>query len=457
MAFEIVILAAGKGQRMHSRIPKVLQDLGGYSLLSHVVKTAKQLRPEKIHIIYGHGGDLVRTHLAHEANLSWILQDIQLGTGHAVSQALPFCQEDHQILVLYGDVPLISLATLNRLLAKTTPHSLTLLTWNMENPFGFGRVLRTDKGVVKEIIEEKDATLEQKALTEIFTGILAAPAKLLSHWLRQITDNNAQGEYLLPDIAALAAQQQVPVETIFASHQLEIQGVNDKQQLAALERAYQLQQAQELLRQGATLRDPARIDIRGGKVNIGKDVIIDVNVIFEGQVSLGDNVKIGANCIIRNCHIADHVVIKDNSILEYSHIQKHCQIGPFARLRPHNYLAEAVHIGNFVELKNAEVGNKTKILHLSYVGDAAVGQDVNVGAGTITCNYDGANKHTTTIEDEVFIGSGTQLIAPVTLGKGATIGAGSTITDDIPEDTLALARSKQVTIKGWQRPAKLKE
>lgn len=456
MSLEVVILAAGKGQRMHSRIPKVLQDLSGSPLLEHVIKTAKQLKPERIHIIYGHGGDKVKARFASDEHLSWVLQDIQLGTGHAVSQALPYCNDENQILVLYGDVPLISAETLQKLLGETTTESLTLLTWNMENPFGFGRILRNATGAATGIVEEKDATEEQKLITEIFTGIMAAPSKLLRSWLSQTSNKNAQGEYLLPDVTRCAVQQKIPVNTLVAKNKLEIQGVNDKQQLAALERAYQLRQAQQLLKDGATLRDPLRLDIRG-KVRIGKDVLIDVNVIFEGNVSLGDNVRIGANSIIRDCKIADNVIIKENSILENSQIEKNCSIGPFARIRPDSYLNEGAFVGNFVEIKKSVIGVNSKVSHLSYIGDAMIGCNVNIGAGTITCNYDGANKYQTTIGDNVFIGSGTQLVAPLTVGSGATVGAGSTITQDTPEGKLTLARSKQTTISSWERPTKEKK
>lgn len=455
MLLEIIILAAGKGQRMHSYIPKVLQDLGGCPLLEHVIKTAKQLRPKKIHVVYGHGGEQVKARFAHEPSLSWVLQDIQLGTGHAVSQALPFCHEDSQVLILYGDVPLISSETLEKLLDKATPDNLVLLTWNTHNPFGFGRILRNEINEVVGIVEEKDATLEQKHITEIFTGILTAPRKWLEQSLSEISNDNRQGEYLLTDITYCAFEQNVPMVTLSAKNSLEIQGVNDKQQLAELERSFQWSQAVSLLKQGATLRDPARVDIRG-HVNLGKDVLIDINVIFEGHVVLGDNVVIGPNCIIRDCQIADNVVIKENSVLEKSQIGTGCVIGPFARLRPGTYLNEEVHIGNFVEIKNTEMGAHSQASHLSYLGDAIIGSKVNIGAGTITCNYDGANKHQTIIGDNSFIGSGTELVAPVRIGRGGTIGAGSTITQDTPENQLILSRSQQKVITGWQRPVKRK-
>jgi len=453
MSLEVVILAAGKGQRMHSNLPKVLQDLGGKPLLAHVVKTAKQLKPEKIHIIYGHGGDKVKAHFASDHELSWVLQDIQLGTGHAVSQALPFCNPEHQILVLYGDVPLVSEKTLKQLIAKSSENSLTLLTTNVSNPFGFGRIVRNEQGQVQTIVEEKDATLAQKAIKEIFTGILIAPCQLLFKWLSQINNNNVQGEYLLPEVTACAIAQKVTVQTLSEATDLETQGVNDKQQLAALERAYQFEKACQLMAMGATVRDPYRIDIRGD-VNISKDVMIDVNVIFEGDVRLGNNVKIGANCVIKNCNIADDVIIKENSVLEQSHISDGCVIGPFARLRSGTFLDTNAQIGNFVEIKNSEIGSNSKASHLTYLGDAMIGKNVNIGAGTITCNYDGVNKHQTHIGNNVFVGSGTQLVAPVKLANGTTIGAGSTITDSTPENKLTLARTRQVTIDDWQRPKK---
>ena len=454
MPFEVVILAAGKGQRMHSQIPKVLQDLSGRPLLDHVLQTAKQLRPQQIHIIYGHGAKQVKSRFADEDALSWVLQDIQLGTGHAVSQALPFCSDENQILVLYGDVPLVSIDTLQRLLAKATDESLALLTCHVDKPHGFGRILRDEFGIVEGIAEEKDATFDQKLIKEIFTGIMVAPGGLLRDWLSQINNNNAQSEYLLTDITLCAVKQNIPIDTVAAKNTLEIQGVNDKLQLATLERAYQLHLVQQLMKQGATLRDPARVDIRG-KVKIGKDVLIDINVIFEGNVSLGNNVSIGANCTIRDCKIADNVTIKENSVLEQSHIASRCVVGPFARIRPNSFLNEGVQIGNFVEIKNSELGRGSKAAHLSYVGDAVIGCTVNLGAGTVTCNYDGANKHKTIIGDNAFIGSGTQLVAPITIGTDATIGAGSTITQNPPEGKLTLARAKQTTISDWQRPSKL--
>ncbi|CAG0938348.1 bifunctional UDP-N-acetylglucosamine pyrophosphorylase / Glucosamine-1-phosphate N-acetyltransferase [Gallionellaceae bacterium] len=448
----IVILAAGKGKRMHSDLPKVLHPLAGRPLLQHVLDTAVQFAPGKTCVVYGHGGEAVPQALA-QYDASFVLQEPQLGTGHAVQQALPHLDGD-LTLVLYGDVPLIQPATLEKMFNQ--PAALTLLTIHLSNPAGYGRIVRDAAGNVSSIVEEKDATLEQRAIREVNTGILAVPNHLLQGWLAKLSNANAQGEYYLTDIVAMAVAQGVPVHTVHPAHVWEVMGVNSKVQLAELERIWQHQQAQHFLVQGVTLADPARFDMRG-KLTCGRDVAIDVGCIFEGDVQLDDNVRVGAYSIIRNSHIAAGTHIEPYSHIDQAEVGDNCRIGPYARLRPGSKLHSDVHIGNFVEVKNSEIAAGSKANHLSYVGDSSVGSRVNIGAGTITCNYDGANKHRTIIEDDVFIGSNTQLVAPVKVGHGATIGAGSTITRDAPENTLTLARAKQITVPGWQRPTKGKK
>jgi len=448
----IVILAAGKGKRMHSELPKVLHPLAGRPLLQHVLDTAIQFAPGKTCVVYGHGGEAVPQAMAQYA-ASFALQDPQLGTGHAVQQALPHLDGD-LTLVLYGDVPLIQSATLQKMFVQ--PDALTLLTIHLSNPAGYGRIVRDAAGNVSSIVEEKDATAEQRTIREVNTGILAVPNRLLHDWLARLSNKNAQGEYYLTDIVAMAVAQGVAVHTVHPAHAWEVMGVNSKVQLAELERIWQHEQAQQLLVQGVTLADPARLDVRG-KLECGRDVEIDVGCIFEGDVHLGNSVRVGAYSIIRNSRIAAGTHIEPYSHIDQAEIGDNCRIGPYARLRPGSKLHNDVHIGNFVEVKNSEIAAGSKANHLSYIGDSSVGSRVNIGAGTITCNYDGANKHRTVIEDDVFIGSNTQLVAPVKIGHGATIGAGSTITRDAPENALTLARAKQTTVPGWQRPTKGKK
>ncbi|HEY6095939.1 MAG TPA: bifunctional UDP-N-acetylglucosamine diphosphorylase/glucosamine-1-phosphate N-acetyltransferase GlmU [Gallionellaceae bacterium] len=448
----IVILAAGKGTRMHSDLPKVLHRLAGKALVQHVVDTAISLDAGKVCVVYGHGGEAVPAALG-SSGCDFALQEPQLGTGHAVQQAMPKLGDDSTTLVLYGDVPLTQAATLKQLLQN--PGALNLLTQHLEHPTGYGRIVRDGSGKVSSIVEEKDATPEQRAIREVNTGILAAPTSMLRQWLGKLRNDNKQGEYYLTDIVAMAVAQGVAVHTAQPLHAWEVLGINSKLQLAELERMWQLELARQHMMQGVTLADPARIDIRG-KLTCGRDVEIDVGCIFEGDVHLGNNVKVGAYSVLRNSSVAAGTQIAPFSHIDASDIGEQCRIGPYARLRPGSKLHADVHIGNFVEVKNSEIADHSKANHLSYIGDSSVGSRVNIGAGTITCNYDGANKHRTVIEDDAFIGSDTQLVAPVTVRKGATIGAGSTITRDAAENTLTLSRSKQLTVAGWQRPVKKK-
>ncbi len=452
-SLNIVILAAGKGTRMHSDLPKVLHPLAGCPLLQHVLDTAAQLAPGKTCVVYGHGGEAVPQAMAQFA-ADFVLQEPQLGTGHAVQQALPHLADGGVTLVLYGDVPLIQHSTLHQM--QQAGDGLVLLTVNLENSTGYGRIVRNTQGDVLSIVEEKDATPEQREIKEVNTGILTAPTHLLRNWLAQLRNNNAQGEYYLTDIVAMAVAQGVTVHTVQAKHIWEVLGVNSKIQLAGLERTWQREQAHHLLEQGVTLADPERLDVRG-KLVCGRDVEIDVGCIFEGEVHLGDNVRVGAYSVIRDSSIASGTQIAPYSHIDQAEIGNNCHIGPYARIRPGSKLHNDVHIGNFVEVKNSEIAANSKANHLSYIGDSTVGSRVNIGAGTITCNYDGANKYRTVIEDDVFIGSDTQLVAPVKVGRGATIGAGSTITRDAPEGELTLSRAKQVTIVGWKRPVKGKK
>jgi bifunctional UDP-N-acetylglucosamine pyrophosphorylase / glucosamine-1-phosphate N-acetyltransferase len=446
----VVILAAGKGTRMNSDKPKVLHELAGISLLQHVMNCAHQLAADRICVVYGHGGDAVPKAL-QGSDAHCALQEPQLGTGHAVQQAMPLLEDDTQTLVLYGDVPLIQPATLHQM--QKLDGGLILLTVHMNDPAGYGRIVRNAEGDVTGIVEEKDASEAQREIKEVNTGILLAPTGLLRGWLSRLKNSNAQGEYYLTDIVGMAVEEGVLVRTVQPTNEWEIHGVNSKSQLAVLERTWQEVEARRLLAHGVTLADPARLDVRG-RLECGRDVEIDVGCIFEGNVALGNNVKIGAYCVIRNSTIADGAQIAEFSHIDSSAIGAECRIGPYARLRPGTMLHEAVHIGNFVEVKNSEINQGSKANHLSYIGDTSIGRRVNIGAGTITCNYDGANKHRTIIEDDVFVGSDTQLIAPVKIAKGSTIGAGSTITRNTPENELTLSRNKQVTISGWQRPVK---
>ncbi len=450
----VVILAAGMGKRMQSDLPKVLHALGGKPLLSHVIDTARQLSPSRCCVIYGHGGDAVPTRLASD-DLHFVLQEPQLGTGHAVMQAVPVLRDDEPTLVLYGDVPLTSVGTLKSLAATAGKDKLAVLTIELDDPTGYGRIVRERNRIVR-IVEQKDADDNERKIREVNTGILVAPTRKLKEWLSRLSNDNAQREYYLTDIIAQAVNDGMPVESAQPAHIWETLGVNSKVQLAELERVYQRNIASALLEQGVTLADPARIDVRGS-LHCGRDVMIDVNCMFEGEVALGDRVQIGANCVIRNARIAAGTQIKPFTHIEDASIGAESQIGPYARLRPGTVLADDVHIGNFVEVKNSQFGAHSKANHLAYVGDASVGQRVNIGAGTITCNYDGASKHRTVIEDDAFIGSDTQLVAPVTVGRGATLGAGTTLTKEAPADSLTVSRAKQTSIAGWQRPVKLKK
>jgi len=450
----VVILAAGMGKRMQSDLPKVLHPLAGKPLLSHVIDTARQLSPSRCCVVYGHGGDKVPTQLAAD-DLQFVLQEPQLGTGHAVMQAVSKLNDDQPTLVLYGDVPLTTVATLRALTEKAGKDKLAILTIAMDDPTGYGRIVREQNKIVR-IVEQKDATEIERQIHEVNTGILVAPTRQLKDWLSRLSNHNAQGEYYLTDIIALAVKDNVVIESAQPSHAWETLGVNSKVQLAELERIHQLNLAHQLLEQGVTLADPARIDIRG-ELHCARDVSIDVGCVFEGQVHIGQGVSIGAYCVIKNSRIADNANIKPFTHIDEASVGSDSQIGPYARLRPGTTLGSDVHVGNFVEIKNSDFGAHSKANHLAYVGDTTVGSRVNIGAGTITCNYDGANKHRTIIEDNAFIGSDTQLVAPVTVGKGATIGAGTTLTKDAPPDSLTVSRARQTTIAGWQRPVKQKK
>jgi bifunctional UDP-N-acetylglucosamine pyrophosphorylase/glucosamine-1-phosphate N-acetyltransferase len=449
----VVILAAGQGRRMHSDLPKVLQPLAGRPLLAHVIDTAIELDAAAIHIVHGHGGEQVQAAFAGDARLRWAQQAEQLGTGHALMQAMPNVPDDHVVLVLYGDVPLVRARSVDQLVALARAGALALLTATLADPTGYGRIVRDAASNVAGIVEEKDATPAQRAIREINTGLIAAPAKLLRGWLGQLGRSNAQGEYYLTDVAALAVRDKVSVETVHVAGPGEIHGVNDKAQLAEAEGIHRRRHAEALMRAGVTLADPARIDVRG-RLTCGRDVSIDVNVVFEGEVTLGDRVRIGPNSCIRDSEIGADTQVFACSFVEDARIGRGCRVGPFARLRPEVVLDDEARVGNFVEVKKSHIGAGSKVNHLSYVGDARIGAKVNVGAGTITCNYDGSAKHLTVIEDGAFIGSGTELVAPVTIGAGAYIGSGSTITADAPPGQLTLARARQTTIPGWKPPRK---
>ncbi|WP_350432154.1 bifunctional UDP-N-acetylglucosamine diphosphorylase/glucosamine-1-phosphate N-acetyltransferase GlmU [Shewanella sp. H8] len=454
MSLNVVILAAGKGTRMRSELPKVLHPIAHKSMVQHVIDTANSLGSQAIQLVYGYGADKLQAALGEQA-LNWVLQAEQLGTGHAVAQATPNINDDDTVLILYGDVPLIQQSTLKELLAVRPANGLAVLTVNLSNPTGYGRIVR-EQGRVVRIIEQKDANDEQLAINEVNTGIMAVPGKQLKAWLNRLSNNNAQGEYYLTDIIAMANADGVEITTSQPQSAIEVEGANNRVQLAQLERAYQARAAEKMMLDGANLRDPARIDIRGD-VTVGMDVMIDVNVIFQGKVALGNNVTIGAGAILIDCDIADNAEIKPYTIVEGAKLGQAASAGPFARLRPGAELKEDAHIGNFVEIKKSVLGKGSKAGHLAYLGDAVIGAGVNIGAGTITCNYDGANKFITTIEDGVFVGSDTQLIAPVTIGKNATLGAGSTITKDVAQNELVITRVKQRHITGWQRPVKIKK
>ena len=454
MSLHVVILAAGKGTRMRSSLPKVLHPVAGRPMVSHVIDTAHQLGAEAIHLVYGHGGELLQQRLT-DAQVTWVLQAEQLGTGHAVAQATPAIPDDAQVLVLYGDTPLITAATLEQLLAVQPAGGIGLLTVNLVNPTGYGRIVR-ENGAVVGIIEQKDASAEQLAISEVNTGVLVAPAAKLKQWLAGLTCQNAQGEYYLTDVIGAAHRDGAAIATAQPAEAAETEGANNRLQLAALERFYQRREAERLMLEGVTLLDPARFDLRGSLV-CGEDVILDTNVIIEGQVELGHRVRIGTGCVLKDCVIADDSIISPYTVIESSKLARATTVGPFARLRPGSVLGEEAHVGNFVEIKNASLGFGSKAGHLSYLGDSEIGADVNIGAGTITCNYDGANKHKTIIEDNVFVGSDTQLVAPVTVRKGATIGAGTTVTREVGENELVITRVPQRHVANWQRPVKIKK
>ncbi|SIQ92578.1 bifunctional UDP-N-acetylglucosamine diphosphorylase/glucosamine-1-phosphate N-acetyltransferase GlmU [Marinobacterium stanieri] len=452
MKTDVVILAAGQGSRMKSALPKVMHTLAGKPMLQHVIDSARQLQPHGLHVVIGHEGEQVEQAMANQS-LSFVWQREQLGTGHAVAQAMPNIDQESVVLVLYGDVPLTRPDTLEKLTQIAAQGDLGLLTVTLEDPTGYGRIIRNAVGDVVAIVEHKDATEQEKLVREVNTGILALPSAALHEWLPRLSSDNAQGEYYLTDVIAMAAEEGVRVRAIQPEAEQEVQGVNNRMQLAQLERWYQRQRAETLMASGVTLADPARIDIRG-ELTVGQDVLIDINAIFEGEVVLEDGVEIGANCIIRNARIGAGTCIEANSMIDGAVVGEHAQIGPFARLRPGTELSAGSKVGNFVETKKARIGAGSKVNHLSYIGDAEVGADVNVGAGTITCNYDGVNKSTTRIGDGVFIGSNSALVAPVDIEAGATVGAGSTITKTVGEGQLAVARGKQVNLNNWPKPTK---
>jgi len=457
MNLDIVILAAGRGTRMNSSIPKVLHQIGGDSMLGHVLGAASKLESEQIHIVVGYGAEQIKVEFSSQRELQWALQEQQLGTGHAVMQAMSAIDTndtEKRVLVLYGDVPLTNFSTLSKLVQQAKSNTLCVLTLITENPTGLGRIVRDDLGEITAIVEEKDASEEQKQIKEINTGIMVIPATKLNTWLDSLGNDNAQGEYYLTDVVAMAAaDDDCAITAMVIDDENEVQGVNDKAQLAGLERQFQMNNAEQLLNAGVLLRDPSRIDIRG-EIETGSDVEIDINAIFEGEVSLGNGVKIGANVIIKDSKIADNVTILPGTNIDGAEIGSGSSVGPYARIRPGTILKENTKIGNFVETKNAIIGRGSKASHLAYIGDAELGENVNIGAGTIFCNYDGANKHKTTIGDNVFVGSNSVLIAPVTLNDNTFVAAGSSINSDVPADSLAIARGKQRNITGWKRPTK---
>ena len=455
MKLGVVILAAGQGKRMKSALPKVLHPLADRPLLGHVIETARALGAERIAVVYGHGGEQVPNAFP-DPDISWVEQARQLGTGHAVEQAPPVMAEMERVLVLYGDVPLTRAETLHNLLQAAADTPLALLTIKLDDAHGYGRIVRDPDGCIRCIVEQKDASAGELKIDEINTGILVADRPKLESWLSRLENDNAQGEFYLTDIVAMAVAEGIEVHSAQPDDEHEVKGVNDRMQLAELERYHQLLQARELMAQGVTLRDPARFDLRGS-LSVGRDVEIDINVLISGNVSLGDNVRIGSNTVIRDSRIGDGVQIFENCVIEDAVVGDEGKIGPFSRLRPDTELAAQVHVGNFVEIKKSTVDVGSKINHLSYVGDCSVGRTVNIGAGTITCNYDGAYKHRTVIGDNAFIGSDTQLVAPVEVGAGATVGAGTTVTRDVPADALALSRVPQTSRPDYQRPVKEKK
>jgi len=453
MTLEVVILAAGKGTRMKSALPKVLHPLAGKPMVQHVIDSAKDLGSVRIHLVYGHGGELMQQWL-HEPELNWVLQEQQLGTGHAMQVAMNDFNDDARILMLYGDTPLLSETTLKRLLEAQPDGGIALLTVELASPDGYGRILRDGEQVIG-IVEHKDATSGQLAITEVNTGVMVARGADFKRWLALLSNDNAQGEYYVTDVIALAHSEGRTIRAVLADNPTEVEGVNNKLQLANLERAYQRRQAEQLMLAGVTLADPARFDLRGS-LSHGSDLFIDVNAVIEGKVEIGHNVTIGPNCHLKDCVIGDNTLVRANSVIEQASVGGDCTVGPFARLRPGAVLADDAHVGNFVEMKNASLGQGSKANHLTYLGDAEIGAGVNIGAGTITCNYDGANKHRTVIGDGVFIGSDSQLVAPVTIGTNATVGAGSTITRNVGEGELVIPRVKQRHIGSWARPQKQK-
>ena len=454
MALTVVILAAGQGKRMNSDEPKVLQPLGGRPLLAHVADTARALGVDAINVVYGHGADAVRAAFP-DSDLQWTLQAEQLGTGHAVAQAIGSIPPDHAVLVLCGDAPLVKKESLESLLAGVSDDAIGLLTAHLDDPSGYGRILRDAQGNIIGVAEERDATAAQREITEINTGVMVLPAQWLSAALAKIGNNNSQGEYYLTDVIALAVAEKLRIIGSAAADPSEALGINDRTQLANAERILQRRNAQRLLDEGVTLADPQRFDLRGD-LAAGRDVFIDVGAVFEGSVTLGNRVRIGPNAVISNSSLGDDCIVHAHCVIDGLQAGPRCEIGPFARLRPGNQFVEQVKVGNFVEVKASEVNEGSKINHLTYVGDSSVGRHVNIGAGTITCNYDGANKHRTTIGDRVFVGSGVMLVAPVAVGEGATIGAGSTISRDVPAHVLTVERAKVKTVPDWKRPQKKK-
>ncbi len=453
MALSVVILAAGQGKRMVSERPKVIHPVGGRPMLHHVLETAASLNPDRIVVVIGHGAEAVRAACGADPRVHWVIQSEQLGTGHAVAQALPTLADGQSILVLYGDVPLIRPDTLAPLVGMAADGALAVLTVKASDPAGYGRVVRDGDGAVRRIVEHSDASAEERAIDEINTGILAAPAADLRRWVSRLSSDNSQGEYYLTDCLAMAVTDGVRVQAAVAADEGEVAGINDRLQLAVAERRYQRRRIEALMREGVTVLDPARVDIRG-QLACGRDVVLDVNTVFEGEVTLGDGVEIGPNCLIRDAVLAAGTRVEAHSIIDGAQVGEDCRIGPFARLRPGSVMARESRVGNFVEIKKAVIGEGSKVNHLSYIGDAELGRDVNIGAGTITCNYDGANKHRTVIGDEVFIGSNSALVAPVVIGHRSTVGAGSTIGKDVPDDTLALTRASRRMMPGWKRPTK---
>ena len=452
---EVIVLAAGKGKRMHSATPKVLQEVGGRPLLQHVLDTVRSINPNKIHVVYGFGGQQVREAISDQ-ELNWVKQESQLGTGDAAARAIPFVEQTSNVIVVYGDVPLIRSETLFRLVGMTRSERLVLLTAMATDASGYGRIIRDENGRLERIIEDLDASEEEKMIREINVGLIAAPARLLNHWLDRLESSNVQGERYLTDVVEFATASSPPAVTCPITDLDEAAGINSRSELAKAERIFQRRQAIDLMANGLTLYDPARFDLRG-TLSVGEGSVIDINVVIEGEVRLGDRVTVGPNCIIRDSVIGDDVVIEANCVIDGAKIEEGCNIGPFARVRPDTELAPRSKLGNFVEIKKTRLGSGTKVNHLAYLGDTTVGKEVNVGAGVITCNYDGVNKHRTIIEDGAFIGSDSQLVAPVTVGKDATIGAGSTIRNDAPPGKLTITRAKAKTLQNWRRPKKKNE